>query len=153
MKAKLLRYVLMILISFQAISAVPAGLILIIDTTGEKLGLPIRMLNGTPFKDFLIPGLFLLILLGLFPILIVYGLLKKPNSKLADKMNLYKNQHWAWTFSYYLGLLLVVWINMQLFFIKDWGMLHFVYSMLGVLIIVVTLLPDVKSYYAMKSMS
>ena len=50
-------------------------------------------------------------------------------------------------FSYYLGVLLVLWINVQLYFIKSWDILHFVYSMLGVLIIVVTHLPRTKQDY------
>ncbi len=147
MKRSLSTHLLMILVVIQAIGAVPSGLMLIFDPSGAKLGLPLSMLEPSPFTDFLIPGLFLFFVLGIFPALIFYGLLKKPNLKLADRMNLYKDQHWSWTFSYYLGLSLVLWINMQLYFIKDWGMLHFVYSMLGVLIIVVTHLPSTKRDY------
>ncbi len=61
-----------------------------------------------------------------------------------------QKQHWSWTFSYYLGLLLVLWINMQLFFLKEFSIFHFAYSMLGVLIIVVTHLPSRKKDYEMR---
>lgn len=153
MKRSLSSYLLIILVCFQMISAIPAGLVMIFDPTGATLGVPLTMLEPSPFSNFLIPGLFLFFILGIFPVLIFYGLLKKPDFTLVDRLNLYQDQHWSWTFSYYLGLLLVLWINMQLYFIKDWGILHFVYSMLGVLIIVVTHLPSVKRYYEMKSKS
>ncbi|NND04940.1 MAG: hypothetical protein HKN87_01050 [Saprospiraceae bacterium] len=151
MKRNISTYFLMILICFQIISAVPSGLLLIIDPTGNKLGTPLSMLDGSPFTNFLIPGLFLFTMLGIFPILVLYGLTKRSIFKAADKLNPYKLQHWSWTFSYYLGLLLVLWINMQLLFLKSWAMLHFMYSMLGVLIIIVTHLPSVKQNYEIKS--
>ncbi len=147
MKKSISTFLLIFLVCFQMISAIPSGLMMILDPSGATLGVPLNMLEPSPFSDFLIPGLFLFSILGIFPILIVYGLLKKPNFKFANRLNLLKDHHWSWTFSYYLGLLLVLWINMQLFFIKSWDILHFVYSMLGVLIIVVTHLPSTKKDY------
>lgn len=153
MKKSISTYLLLMLVSFQMVSAIPAGLMMIFDRTGAMLGVPLKMLEPSPFSDFLIPGLFLFLILGVFPILIVYGLVKKPSFKWANRLNVYKDQHWSWTFSYFLGLLLVLWINVQLYFIKSWDILHFVYSMLGVIIIVVTHLPSVKRYYELKSKS
>ncbi len=147
MKRSITTYVLMFLILFQVISAVPSGLLMIIDPSGEKLGLPIKLLQDTPFPDFLIPALFLFLVLGVFPGIVLYGLIKKKHFSTAEKLNLYKNHHWAWTFSYYVGLLLIMWINMQLFFIKSFDIAHFVYSMLGVAIIMITHLPSTKRDY------
>jgi hypothetical protein len=132
------------LVFIQMISALPAGLSLITDPYGTNLGLPIELLQPTPFHDFLIPGLFLFIFLGLFPALIFYGLIKKPIFKSLENFNLYKDYHWSWTFSYYLGLILILWINMQLYFIREFSILHFVYSILGILIILIAHLPSTK---------
>ncbi len=105
------------------------------------------MLKNPPFHDFLIPGLFVFIVLGIFPIIIFFVLIKKTKFNLADKINLYKKYHWSWTFSYYLGILLVLWINMQLIFLKEFSIIHCVYSMICGLIILITLLPSTKEYY------
>lgn len=145
MKRPISSYLLIMLVFIQMISALPAGLSLITDPTGTNLGLPIEMLHSTPFYDFLIPGLFLFIFLGLFPALVFYGLIKKPIFKTLEKLNMFKNYHWSWTYSYYIGVLLVLWINMELFFLKEFNMLHFVYSLLGVLIVFMTHLPSTKS--------
>ena len=146
-KKSISSYILKFLVLFQSIGAIPAGFSMIIDPSGQQMGLPIALLEQSPFSNFLIPGLFLFIILGVLPALTFYGLIKKPTMKWLEKLNLYKQYHWSWTFSYYLGLILILWINMQLFFIKDWSILHFVYSMLGVLIIVVTLWPTTKKDY------
>lgn len=144
MKRSISSYLLIMLVFIQMISALPAGLSLITDPSGTNLGLPIELLQPTPFHDFLIPGLFLFIFLGLFPALIFYGLIKKPIFKSLEKFNLYKDYHWSWTFSYYLGLILILWINMQLYFIREFSILHFVYSILGILIILIAHLPSTK---------
>ena len=143
----------MSLIAFQAVSAIPAGWLLIIDPSGEKLGLPIRFLNQSPFDNFLIPGLFLFFILGVVPLIILYGLITKREFKFFQKINIYKNYHWSWTFSYYLGLVLIVWINMQLYFKIGFSMLHFLYSMLGIFIIFITHLPATKNDFLTKNSS
>jgi len=144
-------YILMILIAFQVISAVPAGWLLISDPSGEKLGLPITLLNDSPFDNFLFPGLFLFVFLGLIPLLILYGLITKKEFRFFQKINIFKNYLWSWTFSYYFGFVLVVWINMQLYFRIEFGLLHLIYSMLGLLIIFITNLPSIKKNYKIKN--
>lgn len=140
-------YVLMFLMLFQSISAIPSAVIMIYDPSGKTLGLPIGMLQYSPFNNFLIPGLFLLIVLGVFPVITLFGLIKRNEFSLATQINLYKDYHWSWTFSFYVGLLLVLWINMQLFFIRGYSVLHFVYSMLGAAIIMTTHLPRTREDY------
>ncbi|GAA4941095.1 hypothetical protein GCM10023314_12550 [Algibacter agarivorans] len=140
-------YILILLIAFQVISAVPAGWALISDPSGETLGLPIILLNQAPFDNFLIPGLFLFFILGLIPLLILYGLITKKELKFFQKINIYKNHHWSWTFSYYFGLVLIVWINMQLYFRIGFDILHLIYSMLGICIVFTSHLPATKAYY------
>tara|TARA_R110002096_G_scaffold323145_1_gene517271 strand:- start:1792 stop:2247 length:456 start_codon:yes stop_codon:yes gene_type:complete len=140
-------YILMFLIAFQVISAVPAGWILVSDPSGEKLGLPRILLNQSPFDNFLIPGLFLFFILGLVPLLILYGLITKKGLKFFQKINIYKNYHWSWTLSYYFGLVLIVWINMQLYFRIEFDLLHLTYSMLGIFIVFITHLPATKDYF------
>lgn len=144
MKRSISSYLLISLVFIQMISALPAGWSLVTDPTGVGLGIPLDILQHTPFSNFMWPGLFLFIFLGLFPALIFYGMVKRPIFKKLEKLNLYKDYHWSWTYSYYLGVILILWINMQLFFIREFFILQFVYSMLGILIIFITHLPSTK---------
>ncbi len=146
-KRAITTYILMFLILFQMISAIPTGWLMIIDPSGNKLGLPIEILRYSPFSNFLIPGLFLFFVLGIFPLIVLYGLVRKNKSIVLEKINLYKNYHWSWTFSYYVGVLIVLWINMQLLFIKEFHIYHFIYSILGIVIVFVVHLPSTKKNY------
>ena len=147
MKKSFTCYILMFLVFFQSISAIAGGWGLVSEPSGSNLGFTVSMLEHSPFPDFLIPGLFLLIVLGIGPAIILYGLIRKPKLRLAEMINIYKNYHWAWTFSYYLGIVLILWIDIQVFFLRELSILHFIYSVLGVLIIVITHLPTTKKFY------
>lgn len=147
MKKSISSYILIFLVLFQFVGAIPYGFSMVIDPSGQSIGIPIYLLEQSPFSNFLIPGLFLFVVLGLFPALTFYGLIKKPKIKCLEKLNLYREYHWAWTFSYYVGILLVLWINSQLIFKIEFDVLHFLYSVLGICIIVFTHLPSTKKDY------
>lgn len=49
---------------FIAIGAIPAGIGYLLDTSGKGMGVTTEMLSHSPLKDFLIPGLCLLIIHG-----------------------------------------------------------------------------------------
>jgi len=151
MKRSISSYLLIMLVFIQMISALPAGWSLVTDPSGVGIGIPLDMLHQTPFSNFIWPGLFLFIFLGLFPALIFYGMVKRPIFRALEKLNLYKDYHWSWTFSYYLGVILILWINMQLFFIREFFILQFIYSMLGILIIFITHLPSTKRDFKIKN--
>ena len=68
---------IMVLVIFQGISGILGGIGLILDPTGKSLHLPIIWLENSPFSDYLIPGIILLIVLGVFPLVVVYGLGEK----------------------------------------------------------------------------
>ena len=147
MKKSLTCYILMFLVLFQSISAIAGGWGLVSEPSGSNLGFSVSMLEHSPFPDFLIPGLFLLVVLGICPAITLYGLIRKTKFRLAEMINIYKNYHWSWAFSYYLGITLVLWIDIQVYFLREISILHFIYSVLGVLIIVVTNLPSTKKCY------
>ena len=146
-KKPVLIYLLMILMVFQAISALPSAFMLIIAPSGELLKLPLSHLQHSPFNDFLIPGLFLFIVLGIIPLITFIGLVRPFSFKLFEVLNIYKSYHWAWTFSYYTGIILILWINFQLLMIRQWDFLHLFYSLLGLFIILVVQYPSVVKYF------
>jgi hypothetical protein len=59
------RIVLGILQIFIGIGAIPAGLTMIIDPTAQGIGMSTDMLAGSPFPNFLIPGIVLFTVNGL----------------------------------------------------------------------------------------
>ncbi|MGF7050542.1 hypothetical protein J2T13_005091 [Paenibacillus sp. DS2015] len=138
---------LMCLHFFLGIGAVIGGLILMIDPTGEMIDMPASMLVNSPFEHFFIPGFILLTCLGVFPILIATALKKRWNWELAKKLNLYQDKHWSWAFSLYCGFALIIWITVQVYMINTVSLIHVFYMLLGILIQIVTLLPQVQRKY------
>ncbi|RCX20508.1 hypothetical protein DFP94_103239 [Fontibacillus phaseoli] len=127
--------------------AVFGGGVLVIDPSGEMIGMPTDMMKVPIFPDFLIPGLILLIVLGIGPLAIMVSLLRRKEWALGEKLNLFRPMHWSWTFSLYTAFALIIWIMVQLYIIKETSVIHVIYMTLGLVIQIVTLLPSSRDYY------
>lgn len=88
---------------FIALGAIPAGFLFLADTSGAKMGNSVEMLNNSPFKSFLIPGLFLFLVNGSGNVIgAILSFRRKPISGLAGLT---------------LGLIMVIWILFQVYWI------------------------------------
>jgi hypothetical protein len=117
-KIKRIANVLGILQTFIGLGAVGGGLGLVLEPSGANLGMPPEMLNHSPFSDFLIPGMVLLIVNGLGSI---------TGSVLSFKLSPY-----AAEIALALGTFLVAWILIQVCWIRSVHWLHILYLSLGI---------------------
>jgi hypothetical protein len=147
MTSKILRFLLNAAMIFLAVSGLYGGISLLIDPSGNNIQLSTSLLENTLFDSYFIPGITLLLFLGLLPGFVAYGLISKQKSRLASKLNLYKKRHWAWTFSLYCGIILVIWIDIQVMLIGGGYTIQTVYALLGVLILILSLTPEVMRFY------
>ena len=148
MKSTTARNILISLLLFLGVGAIGGGLLLIISPTGKLLGgLPLSILEHSPFSDFLIPGIILFLVLGLCPCLICVALLKKPTNKFAEYFNFFKDMHWAWSFCIYVAFALIIWIQVETIFVQGVGWLQTLYILYAIPIIFVALLPQVRTIY------
>jgi len=127
--------ILMGLIIIQGLSGISGGAGLILDPSGKSMKIPISWLDGSPFSDYLIPGLILLFVLGVFPLVVFYGLLKQTS--------------WSWPAALMVGIVLVIWIGVEILIIgyQPRPPLQLIYGTLGILILVFVWLPSVRRYY------
>ncbi len=133
--------------AFQAVGAIGGGLALVIRPSGSLMQMPLSMLEHSPFPNFLIPGLFLLIVLGLLPAFTCYALLKKPRCAFLTRINPEKEVHWAWSLAFFIGIVLILWIDLEVMFLREVALLHLIYALLGVTIVVVTVWPSTRKYF------
>lgn len=140
-------YFLAAMQGFLGLGAVVGGFMLIIDPSGKLLNMPVSLLESSPFSDFFIPGMILLLILGVLPIVICIALLRRIHWTLAEKFNLYSERYWAWTFSLYTGHVLLIWIIVQVYIIQTISLIHLFYFSWGLGIQMVTLLPDIQRRY------
>ena len=138
---------LILLLAFLSAGALFGGIAFIIRPDGSLLKMPVETLANSPFKNFLIPGMILLLIFGIFPAFVIYGLLKKPESRFLNHLNLVNDYHFSWTFAVYIGVGQVIWINIQTLILNEVSILHTIYSSLGLLIICIALLPKTRILY------
>ena len=141
------RNILLILLGFLGLGAIGGGGALIISPSGELLGTPLSMLETSPFNNYFIPGIILFSVLGLIPLMLIIALIKKPESKLAEQINFFKDMHWSWSYSIYIGFILIIWIQLQMVFIQGVHWLHTFYIFLALIIIFIGLLPQLRNSY------
>ena len=104
---------------FIGLGAVAGGFGLVLEPSGANLGMPLEMLNHSPFSDFLIPGIVLLIVNGLGSI---------SGSVLSFKLFQY-----AAELAFALGAFLIAWILIQVYWINAFHWLHALYLSLGII--------------------
>ncbi len=142
------RNVLIILLLFLGAGAMGGGALLIISPSGKLLGgLPLSILDHSPFSNFFIPGIILFVVLGLSPCLLAMALIKRPESKIAEYFNFYKDMYWGWTYCIYVAFALIIWIQVETIFIQSAGWLQTFYMLYAIPILFVALLPQVRAIY------
>jgi len=147
MKTKAFLYILIILLGFLALGAIFGGGALIISPSGELLRMPLSNLGTSPFKDFLIPGIILFSILGVIPVILIFALLKKPKCKFCESLNLFNDMHWAWSFCIYVSFALIIWIQVEMIFLKTVMWLQAFYMFYALIMIFVLLLPQLRNLY------
>lgn len=128
-------YVLLAGILFQGVSGIAGGIGLLMDPTGESLGIPLEWLAASPFPDYTLPGAVLLVVLGIFPLVVFYGLLM--------------GRPWGLMGAWLVGLALLVWLFVEILVIGYQAQppLQLIYGVLGVLILAASILPAVRRFY------
>ncbi|TLX74608.1 hypothetical protein E9993_11860 [Labilibacter sediminis] len=148
-KKRRIRNVFIFIIGFLALGAIGGGVVLIISPSGELLGLPLSEFKNIPFDSFLIPGIILFSVLGIIPSLLIVALINKPESRLAEQINIFNDMHWSWTYSIYIAFTLIGWIHIELIFLQaEVHWLQSFYMFYAILIIIIALLPQIRKIYS-----
>jgi len=110
---KLVRIVAITTLGFLGVTSLIGAIPLIIDPTGIMLSMPLSMLEHSPFKSFLIPGLILLIANGLLSFWVLALVLRKTS------------QYPSWVALQ--GCILAGWITVEVVMIRAVVWAHYVY--------------------------
>ena len=107
----------MVLEVLLGVGALGGGAVLIASPTGSLIGMPLSMLEHSPFTSFLVPGLVLFFVNGVFPLVVAWASV----------------QHAAWTAFAHpaIGAVLCGWIGIQVVMIRGFSWLHAFYIALG----------------------
>ncbi len=103
-KVKILSNVTGGLLAFIGVGAVVCGLMLILDPDGGSIGLPLELLEHSPFEDFLIPGIALFSINGI--------------ASIIGALLVFKKHRYAGLASMFLGVAMIIWILAETYWYK-----------------------------------
>ena len=142
-----------ILIALEAILAFlgfASGINFLLDPSGGTHGMDTIMLQTTPIRDFTLVGLFFVTCYGILPVLAIVGLWRHPRWRWADPVNRWTGQNWAWTATAATGVILIVWIVVEVALIGSPSgfprFLQVTMALMGIVILALAMLPRVRAY-------
>lgn len=94
-----IRWVLLAVLGQLSIRAVIGGGALLLAPSGAIVGISTGPLDGTPFGNFLVPGIILFVVFGLLPAVACYAL--------------YTRRWWGWTTSVSVAVAMLVWVLVE----------------------------------------
>lgn len=132
-------YLLAGLLLFQGLSGVAGGFGLIGDPTGEAIGIPRAWLEGSPFRNYLIPGVVLFAVLGVVPLIVARAV--------------WVGLRGSRTAALIVGAALVVWIVVQILVVgyQTKPPLQAFYGSLGLILVGLSLVGSVRRYAERRS--
>jgi len=143
-------YLLVALEGILAFLGFFSGISFLTSPSGESHGMDPSVLEGTPIGDFTLVGVFFVICYGILPVLAIYGILKLPRWRWTDAINKWTGQNWAWTAIVATGVILIVWIAIEVALIGSPDgfprFLQVIMTVLGVVFLVLAMLPRVRAF-------
>lgn len=121
---KTIRILVLVLLLVLAANAFGGSWFLIRDPSGKSIGIPLELLEGTPFDDYLIPGIILFAANGVLSILVVF-------------LTVTKAANYPW-FIVFQGCILIGWLTGELLLNKAFfhPFLHYSLYTIGVAFVV-----------------
>ena len=142
-------YPLLALLLLLGISGIGGGLVLMLNPDGVWIHMPVAILKGSAFGNFLVPGMALFLVVGVLPVFTFGVLLGRPGWKWLHFFNLYSNRYVGWQLAVFTGLGLLIFLTVEVAVIGGGSLLQTGYNVLGLLILIFTLTPAVIKYYTL----
>ena len=145
MRRPLILWPLILLLLFFALGGFYGGIAMLTDPTGSSLQAA-DVLHLLPVPNYILPGIFLFAVMGLFPLLLAYTLIARPNWPWVDSLFQWSKYYWAWTATLILVAIIAIWLVVEGMLIGFWPITYFTAAQ-GLLILLFALLPGVRKFY------
>lgn len=118
------------LVAALSVTAIPGGAQFLAAPSGRLIGMSPAALAGSPFDSYLLPGLVLLVVLGVGTLPVVYGLVAR--------------RPWAWGGAVATGVALAVWVLVEGAVIGYWRRVQLPHLLQALAILALALAPSVR---------
>ena len=146
MKKPFLLWPLICVLVFLALGGFSGGIPMLMDPANGGYLQFADLLPLLPVSNLILPGLFLLIVMGLYPLLLAYALIARPTWKWIDRLFQWSKHYWAWTATLIFVAIIALWLIYEGWLI-DWFPITYITAVLGLLIFLIAMLPSVRKFY------
>jgi hypothetical protein len=136
---------LVIVLVVFALGGFYGGIMMLRDPSGELFQVA-DILPLLPVANFILPGLFLIVVMGFYPLLLAIALVIRPDWPWLDSLVQWSKHYWAWTGTLILVAVLTLWLIYEIWLI---GIFPITYAtaVMGLLILIFALMPGVRRYF------
>ena len=146
MKRPVVLWLLILALVFLGLGGLYGGISMLIDPSGSLMGMQ-SVLPQLGVPNYILPGLFLFFIMGLFPLFLCYALIARPNWPRIANLLPRGNHYWAWICTLALSIVLLLWLALQGILIGFIWPIQFVTLGNGVLLLGIALLPPLSRHY------
>ena len=146
MRRPFMLWPLVFFLLFLALGGLYGGLAMLTDPTGNSLQVA-DVLPLLPVPNYILPGIFLLVVMGLFPLLLSYALIARPNWPWVNSLFQWSKHYWAWTATIIFVAIIAIWLAVEGLLIGFFP-ITVITAVVGLLILLFTLVPGVRKFYA-----
>lgn len=141
-------YFLTVCLLFLIAGGWVGGLNFIFDPSGKSM----QMQDSLPnllVPDYLLPGIFLLVMYGVLPVPLLVALWTRPGPRADWQQTLTRrfHEHWAWLLVLGLGLVLLGWLALEVVLLRSMAPIQWIMVIFNFLFLAVIMLPSLRRYY------
>ena len=105
-----------------------------------------ELLPLLPVSNLILPGLFVLVVMGIYPLLLAFALVARPTWDWVDRLFKWSKHHWAWTGTLILVAIIAIWLVYEGWLV-GWFPITYITAVLGLLILLFATLPSVRKFF------
>jgi len=139
-------WILIFWLVFLAFGGLYGGIAMLLDPSGGSLQMT-EVLSLLPVSNYVLPGLFLLFIMGLFPLFLIYGFLARTNWAWLESFFHQIEYHWAWIGTVILSVVLAIWLIIEGVMIGFNWAIQYVTAVNGLFILFFVLFPSIRKFY------
>jgi hypothetical protein len=138
------RWAVAALLAVLSLGGFVGGVSFVRDPSGAGLGAELSWLDRTPVGDFLLPGLFLLVVYGIGGGLLAIGTIRTFSPGPLGWLDRRLGRRWAWVGTIAVGVILVLWILYELVVLPEQMWLQPALLVVGSLLVGISLTPAMR---------
>ena len=148
MRRPYLVWPLILLLIFLALLGFSGGIPMLADPANGGYLQFADLLPLLPVSNFILPGLFLLAMMGLFPLLLTYALIARPVWNWVERFFQWSKHYWAWTATLILVAIIGIWLIYEGSLVGWWS-ITYATAVIGFFIFLFAMMPGVRKFYTL----